>query len=178
MSPSPPGSPPITLPVRSEDIPGELIALPQWVCWDWVWDPHRGAWAKPPLNPHTGGKASATDPMTWTDFPTALAVMERRHYAGLGFVVTRDNPFTGIDLDRCRDPQTGELQPWAIEIVDLFGSYTEVSPSGTGLRIWIIGTLIGLLPAGKEGAKAGPIEAYSGKKYLTVTGHVLRGGRP
>src|SRR5262249_15610356 len=115
--------------------------------------------------------ASSTDPATWCDFGTAVEVMTRRGWSGVGFVVTPDDPFTGIDLDDCRDPETGTLAPWAAEIVDLFRSYTEASPSGTGVRIWIVGTLIGLLPDGKQGGKRGGIEAYSGGKYLTVTGH-------
>lgn len=166
-------SPPSALLVQPDAIPTELVNQPQWVCWDWLWEPRRGGWTKPPVNARTCGRASATDARTWTDFPMALAAMQRRNYAGLGFVVCHADPYTGIDLDRCRDPDTGKIAPWATEIMDQFDSYTEISPSGTGLRIWVAGTLVGLLPEGKEGAKAGPIEAYSGKKYLTLTGHAL-----
>lgn len=53
----------------------------------------------------------------------------------VGFVFTRDDPFVGIDLDHCRDPETGKIKPWALEIVAKLNSYSEVSPSGTGLHI-------------------------------------------
>ncbi len=172
---SPPGTPPsprpTALPVLAAQVPPELVAMPQWVGWDWVWDAARGEWTKVPHNPRTGSHASATNPTTWTDFDTALTAMERHGWAGVGFVVTRDDPFTGVDLDRCRNPQTGALDPWATEIVATLDSYTEVTPSGTGVRIWVIGTVIGRLPGGKEGTRRGPIEIYSGSRYFTVTGH-------
>ena len=62
--------------------------------------------------------------------------------------------------------------------MDAFDSYAEVSPSGTGVRVWVVGTLAGLLPSGKEGRRRGPIEVYDGGRYLTVTGHRLNRGRP
>src|SRR5207244_2769510 len=58
---------------------------------------------------------------------------------------------------------------WATAIVLLMDSYTEVSPSGTGLKIFVLGTLL-------EGAKQGKIyklEIYDQKRYFTVTGHHL-----
>jgi putative DNA primase/helicase len=54
---------------------------------------------------------------------------------GIGLVLTEDDPYAAGDLDHCRDPQSGEIQPWAQAIVNRLQSYTEISPSGTGLRI-------------------------------------------
>jgi primase-polymerase (primpol)-like protein len=93
-------------------------------------------------------------------------------FAGIGFVLTPDDPFAGIDLDHCRDPETGEIEPWASEIVDRFQSYTEISPSGAGIRIFIRGTL----PAGK-GRHRGRVEVYDRGRFLTVTGQRLEGSR-
>ncbi len=174
---TPPGPRPTALPVLAAQVPAQLVVAPQWVGWDWVWDATRGEWAKVPRHPCTGGLASATNPATWTDFDTALAAMTRHGWSGIGFVVTRDDPFTGVDLDRCRDPHTGAVDAWAAEIVATLDSYTEVTPSGTGVRIWIVGTLIGRLPDGKEGTRRGPVEIYSGSRYFTVTGHRVDGDR-
>ncbi len=174
---TPPSPRPTALPVLAAQVPAQLVAMPQWVGWDWVWDAARSEWAKVPRHPRTGNHASATNSATWTDFDTAFAAMTRGGWAGIGFVVTRDDPFTGIDLDHCRDPRSGALDPWAAEIVAGLASYTEVTPSGTGVRIWVVGTLIGRLPDGKEGTRRGPIEIYSGSRYLTVTGHRLDGDR-
>jgi putative DNA primase/helicase len=83
--------------------------------------------------------------------------------AGVGFVFTKDDPYAGIDLDHCRNPETGEIAPWAQAIVDYLSSYTEVSPSGTGVKIFVRGAL----PAG---AHKSAIEAYDSGRYFTVTG--------
>ncbi len=168
---TPPSPRPTALPVLAAQVPAQLVAMPQWVGWDWVWDDARSEWAKVPRHPRTGNHASATNSATWTDFDTALMAMTRRGWSGVGFVVTRDDPFTGVDLDRCRNSYSGALDPWAAEIVAGLDSYTEVTPSGTGVRIWVIGTLIGRLPDGKEGTRRGPVEIYSGSRYFTVTGH-------
>jgi primase-polymerase (primpol)-like protein len=58
-----------------------------------------------------------------------------RGYCGVGFVFSSDDPYVGIDLDGCRNPQTGYIEPWALEIVRRLNSYTEISRSGTGLHI-------------------------------------------
>jgi len=75
----------------------------------------------------------------------------------------------GIDLDHCRDPQTGEITPRALEIVQRLDSYTEISPSGDGLHILVIGQLP------RQGNKCGGIEMYSSGRYFTVTGQHLPG---
>lgn len=177
-------TPPRALVVQPDGIPPELTARRQWVGWTWGWSAQRGEWAKIPKHPRTGGNARSTDAATWTDFATAYAAMRRRGWAGVGFVVTRDDPFTGVDLDHCLDPQTGALAPWAAAIVAALDSYTEVTPSGTGLRVWVRGSLIGRMGTKgdgtpKEGARTTTppkIEIYCGSRYFTVTGRRWQGG--
>ena len=77
--------------------------------------------------------------------------------------------FAGVDLDHCRDPETGTIEPWAAEIVKLFGTYTKVSPSGTGVKLFGRGAL----PEGVTGRRKGHIEVYGATRYFTVTGHRL-----
>jgi putative DNA primase/helicase len=98
--------------------------------------------------------------------------MERHNLPGIGFVVTPQDPFVGIDLDHCRHPETGDIAAWARHIVDDFDSLTEITPSETGLRIWIT-THDGLLPGGAHGRRKGPVEVYSAGRFFTVTGHRL-----
>jgi primase-polymerase (primpol)-like protein len=83
---------------------------------------------------------------------------------GIGFVVTTDDDYVALDLDSCRNPDTGEIQPWARAIIERFASYTEVSPSGTGIRVFVKGRL----PPG--GRKKGAIEIYDTARFMTVTG--------
>src|SRR5262249_50058204 len=86
-----------------------------------------------------------------------------------GFVLTQADPFVGVDLDHCRDRETGAIEPWAEEIIALLWSYTEITPSGTGLRIFVRATL----PA--AGRKHRQIELYDHSRFLTVTGAYVPG---
>ena len=102
--------------------------------------------AKPPVDPKTGSKASTTNPDTWGTYDQALEYYEEFKESGcrrLGFVFTKSDPYVGIDLDDCRNTQTGDIEPWAQEIVQDLNSYTEVSVSGTGLHIIVKGELPG-----------------------------------
>lgn len=157
---------PVALSIKPEAIPQELRRLPRWVLWQYV--ARDGKWTKPPISPHTGQPASVTDPATWATFAEALKVYQRGGFDGIGFILTGDGT-SGIDLDHCRDPQTGELAEWAEAIIAKADSYTEVSPSGTGIRILTCGRL----PHG--GRKRGPVEMYDDRRYLTVTGQQIVG---
>jgi putative DNA primase/helicase len=80
----------------------------------------------------------------------------------------------GVDIDLCRDPRTGQIAEWAREIILELNSYTEVSPSETGLKIFVFGCL----PAGarhKTAYVTGQIECYSDKRFFAVTDRHLEG---
>src|SRR5262249_31234259 len=79
------------------------------------------------------------DPATWTTFATALDYYRthRSDVDGIGFVFAADDPFTSIDLDNARDVQTGELAAWAARVVAVLDSYSEISPSGSGVKIFV-----------------------------------------
>lgn len=159
-----------------EKIPPELKALPQWVCYR----PD-----KSPVDPKTGHDAKANDPATWGQYKQAV-----NHYqahqgngvAGVGFEFSQADPYVGIDLDNCRDPDTGEIEPWARDIIKRMDSYTEISPSGQGVHILVRGKL----PSGgrktqvmkeltvKDGVKR-RTEMYDVGRYFTMTGHHLEG---
>src|SRR3954471_6181182 len=95
---------------------------------------------KIPYDPKTGKRASTTDSRTWASFSEALEAVETGGYDGIGFVFSSGDPFVGIDLDNCRNPETGELEEWAAAIVDSFvGAYIEASPSGRGVHIIALG---------------------------------------
>jgi putative DNA primase/helicase len=89
--------------------------------------------------------------------------------SGVGFVFTEDDPFVGIDLDKCREEDTGEVQPWARKIVAALDSYTEISPSETGLHVFIKATLPG------RNNRKGPVEMYESRRFFTLTGKHLDG---
>ncbi|MCJ2080730.1 hypothetical protein [Methylobacterium sp. J-090] len=152
------------------DLPAlrELQAQPQWLAWDYVWRAEKRKWDKPPLNARTGGAGSSTDRNTWATYECAAEYVERRSLAGVGYALTAEEERSGIDLDKCRDRETGVLQAWAQIVVDFAETYCEVSPSGEGLRLFVRGKLTVLK---NDAAK---IEIYPTGRYLTITGqHVL-----
>lgn len=156
--------PPITG-VDFQGIPPELIERRQWVAWEWI--TRGGKRTKPPLDPATGYRASSTNPRTWSTFDEAVAFCAKdNRAAGIGFVFTADDPFGGVDLDKCRDLEDGKLAPWAHSFVRFLDSYTEVSPSGTGVKAFVRGAV-------DSGLKRGPLEIYSSGRYFTVTGKRL-----
>jgi primase-polymerase (primpol)-like protein len=164
---------PKALPVCPGAIPAELKALPRWVVWGYVpeTDPDTGEvdWDKPPVNARTGGPASSTNKKTWRPFAEALAAYERGGWDGIGFVLNGDGDLVGVDLDKCRNLETGALEPWAREIIGKLNTYAEVSPSGRGVRLF----LCGQLPP--EGRKRGHYENYATGRYVTVTGQRIEG---
>lgn len=153
-----------------DNLPEELKAHPQWVAWRYE-DHGKPKRDKVPYDPRIGQRAKSNDSQTWATFAEAVAAFHRGGFAGLGFVFSEADSYTGVDLDGCRDPETGRLEPWAGDLVERLNSYTEASPSGTGVHIFVRATL----PAG--GRKKGKIEMYSEGRFFTVTGE-HRGGTP
>lgn len=155
--------------MNSDAISQELKERSQWFCWRGEPDPKNPAkLIKRPVSPHTGRVADAHDPSNWASFQTALQRWEASNgrLSGIGFVLTEADPFVGIDLDDCIDEE-GNIAPWADAIVKRLNSYTEITPSGRGLRIFVKGKL----PPG--GRRKGSIEMYDSKRFLTVTGDCL-----
>lgn len=164
--------PPPVVPLKPDNIPGELRARPQWVRWKWRYRPgDTKPWTKPPYNPHTGKPADSTDPATWGTFDRATGYdndtvdPETGPYQGVGFALTP--PFCAIDLDHC--VYGGEIAGWAKDIISAVNSYTEFSPTGTGVRILLRAALPG------RGRKAGDIEIYDRERYVTMTGWWIGG---
>ncbi|MEZ5948454.1 MAG: hypothetical protein R3C12_04365 [Planctomycetaceae bacterium] len=101
--------------------------------------PPDGKLTKLPIDPRTMKEASSTDPATWGTFGASLRRVEDGHAVGVGFVLSADDPYVFVDIDGCRNPSTGLLSGLAEDLVERFTSWTEVSPSGTGLHIIIRG---------------------------------------
>lgn len=152
-----------------ENIPAKLKSFHQWVTYKSKELIKGEKPTKIPIDPKTGKYAKTNDPQTWGSFEDTLKSFSSngKKLNGIGFVVSNSDPFTGIDLDHCKDPQTGIIEPWALSIVEALNSYGEITPSGTGLRIFVEGKLP------ETGRKKGNIEAYSSTRFLTVTGNHL-----
>jgi hypothetical protein len=133
----------------------DLKRLPQWVA-------HK---RKIPISPKNGRAASSTDPATWDVATRAWSAKTRYGLDGIGYVFTVASGVVGVDIDHCIED--GELTDAAYQLVSAFDSYTEISPSGTGLHIFVTGTI-------PHSIKTPEIEIYNEMRYFTVTGNRVR----
>ncbi len=161
----PPGKP-IYLKVLPANIPELLRSYPQWVNWRAEWNGTK--WTKVPYQIN-GNKADKTNQAHWSDFSKVIATYENSEggFDGIGFVLTGKDPFTALDLDDCVN-RDGRINDQAIQVIQMMNSYTEFSPSGSGIRIFVEGKL-------KRNRRKGSIEAYNDLSYVTVTGHATGG---
>src|SRR5262245_38566782 len=95
--------------------------------------------------------ASSTDSTTWGSFADAVTAYQGgcsqgprrfgrfgdRRWDGISLVHLHVHNLTGFDFDHCRDPLTGEIHPAVLNVIRRLCSYTEVTPSGTGLRVYV-----------------------------------------
>lgn len=146
-----------------DNIPEELRQRRQWLVWKL--EERDGKLTKVPYIAGGVGRAKSTDSLTWRSFEEAAQALETGRYEGIGFVFSSGDPFAGVDLDNCRNPETGELEEWAAKIVEDFGGYAEVSQSGTGVHIIVRGKA--------PNKRRGNVEAYSSERYFAMTGRVL-----
>lgn len=151
--------------VHSEQIPQVLLSYLQWVCWRYV-DRGKGQKSdKQPVNPRTLGNAGVRWANTWTSFDEAFATYLRhcnQTIHGIGFVLTPKDPYVVVNLDACVYEE--KIESTAEQIVSDLGSYTEVSPSGHGLRILLA------CPGFHDNARREAFEVYSHSRYVTITG--------
>jgi hypothetical protein len=166
--------PPESISPHYDSFPAELRARPIWLVWKYELNAKKTDWTKVPhIAEPGGGGAKSNDPSTWRSFEQAVRIGQKASGIGLCFV----EDYCGIDLDCCRDKDTGVIAPWAQKIVDHLHSYTELSPSGTGLHIIV--RLTQELPAGgrKWGGKdkGWEIGVYdrTSPRYFCVTGRIL-----
>lgn len=149
------------------NIPEALRLRPQWVTWRFVLRDRK--WTKIPFDPF-GRHASTTDPTTWGTFDEVRASYLRGGSDGIGFVFSGEDGFTGVDLDSCVNPDTGEWTAEAAEILARFDTYSELSPTGTGIKLFLRGDVRSILGDGRSGSKHGNYEAYTAGRYFTLTG--------
>ena len=170
------------------NIPQEMREAAQWVG-------HRD---KVPVNARTGQAGRCNDPSTWCDFDTALSGVKSYGLDGVGFEFIKGSGIVGVDIDTCMNPQTGEISSEAAEIIAALDSYTEISPSGYGVHIYVRtapdftfegfrnngnkmppnGIERYVTKGGKRIKKEPEIEFYNQGRYFTVTGNVCGEVKP
>jgi len=165
---------PETISVILANIPEEIRLQRRWVLWRWELRPDQQGkqkWSKVPCSGKIGEaddhwhRAMSNDPTTWTTLKEVLQHFQ--HFDGIGFMLGDD--FSGIDLDKCRDPATGHINTEEAQIIQGICSYSEVSPSGTGVKILVKAEK----PEGR--CRIANFEMYSQGRFFTITGHRLEG---
>lgn len=144
--------------ILTDNIPEEMKAKKQWIGWNLENE------RKIPKDPNTGGNAKSNDAKTWDTFGGALAAHVHYKWTGIGYVFNGD--YVGVDLDHCING--GGPNAFAKEVLQKCSSYTEYSPSETGIHIIGKGSILKALKTDK-------IEIYNIGRYFTMTGHVLYG---
>lgn len=177
--PSKPAFPPVNL----DAIPPLMREHVQWVLWGYEWHRDRACWTKVPYyfrdnESGRGGRlvhSKSTEPSLWMGYAVALNRRERMDRQagglGIGFVLTDGDDFVCIDLDDCRNRDTGEITPGALAIITEFDTYTEVSPSGTGVKLF----LRGRKTCNRSKNVEREIEVYERARFVTMTGLLLPG---
>jgi putative DNA primase/helicase len=164
---------PQSLPVEFDQIPFELKKIPRWVMWRFVevGEGESRRWSKLPVQSNLHA-ASSTNPSTWTDFLSAQNAYQTGKFDGVGFVFDGSDGLVGIDLDDCY--AEGQFTaPGASQIAESIPGYMEVSPSGTGVKIF---TLAAIQSAHVDHDKG--LEIYPRGRYFTVTGQHIGGAIP
>ena len=162
-------------------IPAELRERPQWVVWKT--ETRNGQTTKLPYTVH-GTLAKSNDSDTWATFNEAERCCEALGFDGIGYVFSTDDEFCGVDLDGCRNAETGDIAEWARTILAGLDSYSEVSPSQTGVKVFLRAS--SPFDTGKKihvdaetvSGKQPAIEVYDKLRYFAVTGQRLAGVSP
>jgi primase-polymerase (primpol)-like protein len=154
--------------IIARNIPLELTGLRQWLIWRYIQKPDK---PKPDKVPYStmGYQASHGNPDHWSTFECALAAAARPGFAdGVGFVFGETDPYCGIDVDDIWQSDADEGAPWALRILERFANtYSEVSPSGQGVKIW---SKAKAPRCGKWPIEHGAVEIYDHLRFFTVTG--------
>lgn len=157
-------------PILWDQLPEPLRKLPQW-CLAGV--------DKAPKLPASNGLYNAS-PIKgpWLTYGEAI-VAATQHNTGIGFIITKEDPFTCIDLDvkdvTSKHPDgtyytedqitTPEALEFYRQTAERFESYTELSSSGQGVHIWVEADV-------GEGRKGNGVEIYSRERFIVCTGNV------
>jgi hypothetical protein len=162
------------------NIPDELRPYFNWVNWAYRANPDEpGRWDKQIIYRRRDGRwcwGGPTWPEVLVDFYTALShalINEGTGRVGLGFCLTRaeDTPFTFNDYDKCHDPATGVVTPWALALVQRLNTFTEISPSGRGLHQVVLGKK----PGPRCHNRGDGVELYDKVHFIAMTGWRLPG---
>lgn len=153
---------------KYDNIPEEMKQRRMWCCWR-LEPGEDGKPTKIPRKANGGARVKSDEPSGWATFDEAVAASPR--YQGIEVIISKQDPYTVIDLDHCVD-ESGKIERWAQRLIDDFGTYAEFSQSGSGIHIIMHGDK----PGPRCRIKDYPnIEVYDWGRPLVMTGNLLPG---
>ena len=158
----------------SKYIPSSLKTLPVWCLWRIEKD-DKGRETKIPYSAKYDGRASSTNPKTWSTYELAQRKLSENptEFNGLSLAISREHSLIFIDIDHCVDEE-GHFSDIASEIIDQCrGQFVELSQSGLGVHIIAKGTI----PRNFKNSKFG-VEMYSEKRFCAMTGDAIFTNEP
>lgn len=161
---------PTRVEIEPENIPAEFKSKKKWVVWKW--EARKGGKDKKPTKPprQVNGKlAKVDDPSTWNTFEAVLEALQTGQFFGIGYVLDDRDGVVGWDFDHCINPSNGAIEPNIETVLRRINTYTEITPSGEGLRAFCFGDIP------EAGRHTGNIETYKSLRYLTLTGRLYPG---
>jgi primase-polymerase (primpol)-like protein len=160
----------MTLPDK-KSFPKALRKLDQWLQYKIV------DGVKIPKQCHPNGNASSTDPDTWSCFYDAYTYFNEDKRDGLGFALTVEDGYIVFDMDKVRNPETGDTVEWAATMIEDLDSLTYISQSGTGYHIWMRCTeplpgkgLSSNWPTDPDTA----LEIFEQKRFIVMSGNLFK----
>lgn len=162
-------------PGKQARVPKTLKEINRWI--NWRLKNRDGQPTKTPWSCEYKEPISVKEPFYHLSFETAVSYCHTSSNPdfdrGIGFVL--GGGIVGLDLDNCRSLDGTHVEQWALRIVWAFNTYTEVSPSGTGFKLFFRGQL----PRDERGKTRnryafkdlpGEFEIYDCDRFFTVTG--------
>jgi putative DNA primase/helicase len=137
----------------------ELVPYPQFVVWKHQLIDEKPK--KPPYGPTRHKLADTSNPRSWGTLDQSLKALSSGNYNGIGFVFSKDDPYSMIDLDHCVG-NNRSIDTWAQNIIDALHTYTEYSPRD-GIHLITQAHIPG------TGRKIGSVEMYSTNHFMTIT---------
>lgn len=159
---------------KNRNYPQSLKKLPIWILWR-LEDDLKGRKTKIPYSARYFGKASSTNPKTWSSFEAVCSEAFKRpqFYNGLGIAISEENSLIFIDVDHCID-EDGTINDLGSDIVSIMqNQYVEISQSGSGIHILALGSI----PKNYKNSDNG-VEIYSNARFCSLTGNTLSNGDP
>jgi putative DNA primase/helicase len=170
-------------------MPTTLVSRPQWLLWRFVQKKGGKKPSKLPyyVNGHSRGwpagrprdglptadqpnveQGHELDRAALVSFEQAIKALESKRWDGIGFAFLPGDGLIGIDIDAAIDDD-GQVAERCLSIIQACNSYTEYSPSGRGVHIFVQGETqtfkhdsIGL-------------EVFCNAQFFAMTGHSWAG---